>query len=65
LRDHARERLAAYKRPQHIFIVDRIPAGPTGKILKARLAPLAERLIAEGKSVGLETLSDRQHAIDI
>jgi long-chain acyl-CoA synthetase len=52
LRDHARERLAAYKRPQHIFIVDRIPASPTGKILKATLAPLAERLIAEGKSVG-------------
>src|SRR4030095_8343789 len=23
LRDHARERLAAYKRPQHIFILDR------------------------------------------
>ena len=47
LRDHARERLAAYKRPQHIFILDKIPASPTGKILKAPLAPLAEELIAK------------------
>ncbi len=47
LRDHARERLAAYKRPQHIFILEKIPASPTGKILKAPLAPLAEELIAK------------------
>jgi len=47
LRDHARERLAAYKRPRHIFIVEKIPAGPTGKILKALLAPLTEELVAK------------------
>ena len=47
LQNHVRERLAAYKRPQHIFILDRIPASPTGKILKAPLATLAEELIAE------------------
>jgi acyl-coenzyme A synthetase/AMP-(fatty) acid ligase len=52
LREHARERLAAYKRPQHIFILERIPASPTGKILKANLTPLAEHLIAGDKSVG-------------
>ena len=47
LQNHVRERLAAYKRPQHIFILDKIPASPTGKILKAALAPLAEELIAK------------------
>ena len=47
LRDHTHERLAPYKRPQHIFILEKIPASPTGKILKAPLAPLAEELIAK------------------
>ncbi len=46
LREHVAGRLAAYKRPQHIFIMERIPASPTGKILKASLAPLAETMIA-------------------
>ena len=46
LRAHVSGRLAAYKRPQHIFILEKIPASPTGKILKASLAPLAEELIA-------------------
>ena len=47
LRDHARGRLAAYKRPQYIFILEKIPAGPTGEILKVPLALLAEELIAK------------------
>ena len=46
LRGHVRERLAAYKRPQHIFIVEALPASPTGKVLKAALIPLAEQFIA-------------------
>jgi acyl-CoA synthetase (AMP-forming)/AMP-acid ligase II len=46
------DRCLTFRRPQHIFILDSIPASPTGKILKATLVPLAEHLIAGGKSVG-------------
>ena len=49
LRGHVSDRLAAYKRPQHIFILEKIPASPTGKILKAGLAALAEELIAKSR----------------
>jgi long-chain acyl-CoA synthetase len=35
---HCKERLAAYKYPRRIVIVDQLPKGPTGKILKSRLA---------------------------
>jgi len=34
LQDFAKERLAAYKYPRHIWIVDELPKGPTGKILR-------------------------------
>ncbi|HXJ83181.1 MAG TPA: AMP-binding protein [Candidatus Methylomirabilis sp.] len=34
---HGKERLAAYKYPRRIVIVDQLPKGPTGKILKSRL----------------------------
>jgi acyl-CoA synthetase (AMP-forming)/AMP-acid ligase II len=45
LHRHAAERLAPYKRPQHILIVDKMPASPTGKILKAALTPIAFGMI--------------------
>ena len=34
LRAFAKERLAAYKYPRHLWIVDELPKGPTGKILR-------------------------------
>ncbi len=34
LREHVKERLAAYKYPRKIWIVDELPKGPTGKILR-------------------------------
>jgi long-chain acyl-CoA synthetase len=34
LRAHVRERVAAYKYPRRIWIVDELPKGPTGKILR-------------------------------
>jgi long-chain acyl-CoA synthetase len=34
---HCRERLAAYKYPRQVVIVDQLPKGATGKILKSRL----------------------------
>src|SRR6185503_14600148 len=30
----ARERLAAYKYPRHVVVVQELPRGPTGKVLK-------------------------------
>ncbi len=42
---HVAKRLAPYKRPQHIFVLDRLPTSPTGKILKAKLGPVVESLL--------------------
>jgi long-chain acyl-CoA synthetase len=36
---HCRERLAAFKYPRRLIVLDTLPKSPTGKILKARLAP--------------------------
>jgi long-chain acyl-CoA synthetase len=42
LRAFARERLAAYKYPRHLWIVEQLPKGPTGKILRREVsAPAA------------------------
>ena len=50
--DFAAAQLAPYKRPSRIFLLPELPASPTGKILKSRLAPLAEALIADGADEG-------------
>lgn len=42
----AKERLAPYKRPSHIEIVDTLPAAPTGKVLKGQLKQRAAALLA-------------------
>jgi len=34
LRAFARDRVAAYKYPRHVWLVDTLPKGPTGKILR-------------------------------
>jgi long-chain acyl-CoA synthetase len=36
---HCKERLAAYKYPREVRIIDELPTGPTGKILKKELRP--------------------------
>ncbi len=41
LRDFVRERVAAYKYPRAVWIVDDLPKGPTGKILKREIEPPA------------------------
>lgn len=38
LRDFVKERVAAYKYPRHIWMVDALPKGPTGKVLKREIA---------------------------
>ena len=44
LRHHASQRLAPYKVPAQIVIMDALPASSTGKILKSRLTDLAVQL---------------------
>jgi len=39
LRAFVKEQVAAYKYPRQIWIVDELPKGPTGKILKREIAP--------------------------
>jgi long-chain acyl-CoA synthetase len=41
LRSWVRERVAAYKYPRHVLLVDELPKGPTGKILKREIVPTA------------------------
>ena len=37
LRDFVKERVAAYKYPRDVWIVDELPKGPTGKVLKREI----------------------------
>ena len=37
LKEYARERVAAYKYPRHVALVESLPRGPTGKILKREI----------------------------
>ncbi|MGQ0572790.1 MAG: AMP-binding protein [Pseudonocardia sp.] len=42
LRAHVKERVAAYKYPRHVWVVDELPKGPTGKILRREVEPPAD-----------------------
>jgi long-chain acyl-CoA synthetase len=37
LRDYVKERVAAYKYPRQVWLVDALPKGPTGKLLKREI----------------------------
>jgi long-chain acyl-CoA synthetase len=39
LREWLKERVAPFKYPRHVWLVDELPKGPTGKILKREIAP--------------------------
>jgi long-chain acyl-CoA synthetase len=39
LRDFVKAQVAAYKYPRHVWFLDRLPVGPTGKILKREIVP--------------------------
>ena len=41
LRAFARERVAAYKYPRQVWLVEQLPKGPTGKILRREVHPPA------------------------
>jgi long-chain acyl-CoA synthetase len=38
LKSFVRERLAAYKYPRSVWLVDALPKGPTGKILRREVS---------------------------
>ena len=42
LKEHVKERVAAYKYPRRVWIVEELPKGPTGKILRREVKPPAE-----------------------
>ncbi len=44
LRAFAKERVAAYKYPRHVWLVPELPKGPTGKILHREVQPPPELL---------------------
>ena len=39
LRDFVKQRVAAYKYPRRVWLVDELPKGPTGKIVKREIKP--------------------------
>jgi long-chain acyl-CoA synthetase len=39
LRAFVKDRVAAYKYPRHVWLVDELPKGPTGKILRREVRP--------------------------
>ncbi len=51
LKDHLKDRLAAYKHPTRWIISDQLPAAPSGKILKARLATVFAKELAANSVV--------------
>jgi long-chain acyl-CoA synthetase len=42
LRDYVKSQVAAYKYPRVVWLLDDLPKGPTGKILKREISPPAE-----------------------
>ncbi|HEY4095756.1 MAG TPA: long-chain fatty acid--CoA ligase [Baekduia sp.] len=52
LRSWAKERLSAYKVPRLFQVVDTLPKGPTGKILKRAIDPAAIRAAAAASTTG-------------
>jgi long-chain acyl-CoA synthetase len=45
LRDYVKSQVAAYKYPRHVWIVDVLPKGPTGKIQKRDIVPPADLVV--------------------
>jgi long-chain acyl-CoA synthetase len=42
LREYVEERVAAYKYPRHVWLLESLPQGPTGKVLKRAIVRPAE-----------------------
>ena len=50
LRAYVKSQVAAYKYPRHVWLVDALPKGATGKILKREIVPPAELATAERRA---------------
>jgi long-chain acyl-CoA synthetase len=46
IREYIKARVAAYKYPRRIWIVDALPKGPTGKVLKREITSLVREEVA-------------------
>ncbi|HYB88107.1 MAG TPA: long-chain fatty acid--CoA ligase, partial [Streptosporangiaceae bacterium] len=44
LKEFTKQRVAAYKYPRYVWLVDALPKGPTGKILRREVKPPADVL---------------------
>ena len=50
IRDHVKANIAAYKYPRHVWFVDELPKGATGKILKREIVPPSPRAEASARA---------------
>jgi long-chain acyl-CoA synthetase len=50
IRDYVKERVAAYKYPRHVWVVDELPKGPTGKILKRAITIPEPHVAADARA---------------
>jgi long-chain acyl-CoA synthetase len=48
LREYVRERVAAYKYPRHVWLIDGLPKGATGKVQKRDIVVPAEVIASTG-----------------
>jgi len=56
IRDYARARIARYKVPKHVFVVDELPLTASGKVRKYKLREMARELVGAQD----DELADRQ-----
>jgi long-chain acyl-CoA synthetase len=56
---HVHPRLAPYKRPRRIFVVDELPRVPNGKVDRPKAQAMARALAAEAGSVSDDSSKDR------
>ncbi len=49
--EHCRERIAGYKKPKHVFVVDEFPRNAVGKVMKADLRAMAKKLLEKVTAV--------------
>ena len=45
LRNYVKNLVAAYKYPRHVWILDVLPKGPTGKIVKREIVPPTDPVV--------------------
>jgi len=50
IRDYVKSNVAAYKYPRHVWFLDELPKGATGKILKREIVPPSSRAEASAQA---------------